>query len=493
MLWHNDELMQPYLNQNSDITIMISMSKDGELLSNTLKHLGFKSIRGSSSKRGKEALWEMTECVKDGGDICYATDGPRGPRHKVKAGAIISASEARAPIIVTACVSTKSFIFKRSWDRGIFPLPFSKVAILYSEPIEIPENLTKADLDQQIKRVENIFLRLTENADHYFNLEFIGFKPVEKLFFKYQKLRKIIFYAPSLIYGAVIYMRNKLFDFSILKTIKVDSHVLSIGNITLGGTGKTPATCFFAKEIFKNKGEKHLIAVVTGNYSDESKMLAALGLNVVAHKKKYKGVLEAYEKFKPDTIIVDDGFQHRYFHRDEDVVLINGAEAFKTNKLFPSGTLREPISSLKRATKILITHADEIEFKNISIKAEPYDVFAIAQDIRKINKNCEIFESTVEASSTVSVFDKRVLLISAIASPVSFANQVRKLGAIVVKQLVFPDHYNYTDKDYNYIQSIKNEYDLVLTTQKDASKLDLSKLAFQVIKIILKVSKLEEL
>ena len=148
---------------------------------------------------------------------------------------------------------------------------------------------------------------------------------------------------------------------------------------------------------------------------------------------------------------------------------------------------------MKRATKILITHADEIEFKNISIKAEPYDVFAIAQDIRKINKNCEIFESTVEASSTVSVFDKRVLLISAIASPVSFANQVRKLGAIVVKQLVFPDHYNYTDKDYNYIQSIKNEYDLVLTTQKDASKLDLSKLAFQVIKIILKVSKLEEL
>ena len=99
----------------------------------------------------------------------------------------------------------------------------------------------------------------------------------------------------------------------------------------------------------------------------------------------------------------------------------------------------------------------------------------------------------MEASSTVSVFDKRVLLISAIASPVSFANQVRKLGAIVVKQLVFPDHYNYTDKDYNYIQSIKNEYDLVLTTQKDASKLDLSKLAFQVIKIILKVSKLEEL
>jgi tetraacyldisaccharide 4'-kinase len=484
--WHNDEIIHPYANRNSDVFIMISMSNDGELLANILKHMGHMSIRGSSSRRGKQALQDMIEISEKGFDTSYATDGPRGPRHVVKHGAIVQASRTGQPLIAVAACASKSFIFNKSWDKGVLPLPFSKLVLFYTEPVYIPPDLSKDELEQYRLKVEQIFLRLTQNAMNSFNIEYIGFSLPEKFFLLWPNARKIVFYPIAVLYGIIIQIRNFLFDKNLIKTVRSKSRVISIGNLTLGGSGKTPYTLHLAKELLAAQSEKGKIAIVTGNFFDESEMLADKGLKVFKHKVKYKGVLEA-QKDSPEIIIVDDGFQHRYFHRDEDIVLINAAEDFAVNKMFPAGTLREPIKNLKRATKIILTRTDEMEFNHASIKKPVFSVQELKDFIRKYNPDAPIRESVFEPYCDSDLTDKEVLLISAISNPHSFARHARRLGCIVKKQMVFPDHYVYKEKDYILFQSLRAQFDYILTTEKDAAKLDKSGIDFKIIKINLKL------
>jgi tetraacyldisaccharide 4'-kinase len=483
LIWHNDEIIHPYLNRNSDVFIMISLSNDGELLANILKHLGCMSIRGSSSRRGKEALQDMIETSTKGFDTCYATDGPRGPRHVVKPGAIVQASKTGKPIIAMAASASKSFIFNKSWDKGVLPLPFSKVAVFYSEPIYIPPDLSKDELEHYRLKVETILKRLSQNALNCFDIEYIGFKRLEKFFLLQPFARTILFYPISIIYGAIIQIRNFLFDKNILKAVHSKARVISIGNLTLGGSGKTPYTLFLAQELMAaSQIKKDKIAIVTGNFSDESEMLTKKGFKVFKNKVKYKGVIEA-QKSSPEVIIVDDGFQHRYFHRDENIVLINAAEEFSNNKMFPAGTLREPMKNLKRADRIILTRTDEMEFRHASIKKPKLSGKELRAFIRKYNSKAPIQESIFEPYCEVDLTDKNLLLISAISNPHSFANHARRLGGIVKKQMVFPDHYIYGENDYTLFKRLQEQFDYILTTEKDAAKLDISKIDFKVLKI----------
>jgi tetraacyldisaccharide 4'-kinase len=478
LCWHGHELILPFANKNSNVTVMISMSKDGDLLANTVKHLGYSAIRGSSSRRSSEALQEMITHAKNGNDVTFATDGPKGPRHKVKPGVIITAAKTGLPIISHVANASRKFVFNKSWDKGILPLPFSKAIVLSSKPMYIEPDLTNEKIAQKIKDVENETLRLTENANYYFNYELKGFNFFEKFFFNFPKTRTILLYPFGLLYGFVMTLRNQLFNIELLKRYSSPAKIISVGNITLGGTGKTPFTIHLAQKL-KNKFPKEKISIVMRSFDDEKNMFENIGLEAIASKKKVLGVKNTVA----DTIIVDDGFQHRYFKRDIDIVLVNAAQEFSSNSVFPAGTLREPKNGLKRADIIVLTRCSELKYDKLSMSRDIWGVDKLMKDIEKVNKHATVYQSSFTHSCQIDLTDKKVLLVSAIANPTSFYNHALEMGAVVKRRIIYPDHYMYTEEDYVYLNSIKSKYDYIITTEKDAAKLNPKKVSFQTLQI----------
>ena len=188
---------------------------------------------------------------------------------------------------------------------------------------------------------------------------------------------RLLLHPLSFLYGLITTLRNYLYDANILSTNKLPCKVISIGNITTGGSGKTPAVEFLAlhlQSIGKNVGivsrgygrsSKHVRLVTNGfdkpssweQYGDEAFLLSQ-NLNsipIVVGESKYEAGLKITSEFNLDVIIIDDGFQHRSLYRDLDIALINSKDTQKTHKLLPLGNLRERISGLKRADMIIYT------------------------------------------------------------------------------------------------------------------------------------------
>ena len=136
------------------VTVLTSPSKDGEILSQLMAHLGMGSVRGSSSKRGARAMREMIKLLEGGQDIAITPDGPRGPRYVMGPGAIALASETGAPIIPFHATYSRCIRMK-TWDGFIVPLPFSEITITLDEPWYIPTGLNPAEFEQYRAKLES--------------------------------------------------------------------------------------------------------------------------------------------------------------------------------------------------------------------------------------------------------------------------------------------------------------------------------------------------
>lgn len=152
--WHEQVLTGAWTFRRRNIAILISQSRDGEYLSSIGRLLGYRPVRGSSSRGGVRGLLKLVHKLRSGNDVAVGADGPRGPARECKAGAIILAKRSRMPIIPVAVIATR---FKRakSWDRTIVPFPFSTLIVGYGEPIFIPEDADKdliIDYQIQVKR-----------------------------------------------------------------------------------------------------------------------------------------------------------------------------------------------------------------------------------------------------------------------------------------------------------------------------------------------------
>ncbi len=145
-LFHSTQMLVAAYRTPFKTNIMVSLSKDGEIAAGVLKMLGFGVVRGSSSKRGKEALNELTELVKQGESAAITVDGPRGPREEVKNGIILLAQRTGTPVVCISASARPMYRFKNSWDNFIFAPPFSKVNIYFSDPIYVNER-EGVDLD----------------------------------------------------------------------------------------------------------------------------------------------------------------------------------------------------------------------------------------------------------------------------------------------------------------------------------------------------------
>jgi lysophospholipid acyltransferase (LPLAT)-like uncharacterized protein len=167
-LWHGRMLYLVYLYRRQRFTILVSRSRDGEFVSRILQRFGAHVTRGSSSRGGAQALLEMARHIRSGYHAAVTPDGPRGPRYKVQPGIVALAQQTGAAILpVTYSARWKKVL--RSWDGFVVPLPFSRVVVIYGEPIYVPAHASPAVFQAKRQEVEMSLRQITEMADHYFS------------------------------------------------------------------------------------------------------------------------------------------------------------------------------------------------------------------------------------------------------------------------------------------------------------------------------------
>lgn len=296
----------------------------------------------------------------------------------------------------------------------------------------------------------------------------------------------------SLLYRGVVQTRYWLYQRGILESRRLSCKVISVGNISLGGSGKTPTTHYIAKLLkengfrvgivsrgYRGKGTGKVNLISRGDNvllsprdaGDEPYMLAKglKGIQVLTSKDRYQGGRYAIEHFNSNVLVLDDGFQHIRLQRDIDILLLDSRTISGNNYLFPRGVLREPLMNLKRADVFLVTRAKSDEQRELT------------HTIRSIKKDAEIFYGYFQAKHLINPFGekkgldclrgKRVLAFSGIANPEHFTTSLKELGAIVAKELIFPDHHWYSSIDYKRIEENSREVNFALTTEKDMVKI----------------------
>jgi lysophospholipid acyltransferase (LPLAT)-like uncharacterized protein len=158
VFWHSRLLGLCYTHRFRNIGIMVSKSFDGEWIARIVGHLGYRVFRGSASKAGAAALLEMIRS-DNGGNLALTVDGPHGPAEKVKPGAIMLASSSGLPLVPITCRASR-FWRLRSWDRFIVPKPFSTVEVVMGEPLLVPGNIERDDLEKFMSELENVINRV---------------------------------------------------------------------------------------------------------------------------------------------------------------------------------------------------------------------------------------------------------------------------------------------------------------------------------------------
>jgi tetraacyldisaccharide 4'-kinase len=275
----------------------------------------------------------------------------------------------------------------------------------------------------------------------------------------------------ELLYGAIVSGRGKLYDWGVFPSQDFSVPVLSVGNLTVGGTGKTPIAAWFARQ-FIERGIAPGI-VLRGYGGDETIVHQRLnvGIPVIAAPDRSRGIREAIAS-GVGVVILDDAFQHRRARRDADVVLINADAWMGRPRLLPAGPWREPLRSARRATLAIVTRkvADRSVVDNVTR--------ALAHAAPRIPVvSVQLAPAGVTSTSTGQMLPLHALqgadltAIAAIAQPDSFFRQLTELGAIV-RPYSFPDHHAFTAAEARWLAEQASSSDFVVCTLKDAVKLE---------------------
>lgn len=164
VLWHGRLLPLGYLHRGQGVVGLISRSEDGEHLARALGRWGFVAVRGSSSRGGSAALREVVRHAQAGRSVAITPDGPRGPRQKMKPGVIVAAQLTGLPIVPVAAGANRGWWFG-GWDRFLVPKPFTRIRVVYGEPVEVPRELGEGAERQYMERLEGELNRLTRWVD----------------------------------------------------------------------------------------------------------------------------------------------------------------------------------------------------------------------------------------------------------------------------------------------------------------------------------------
>lgn len=286
----------------------------------------------------------------------------------------------------------------------------------------------------------------------------------------------------SYIYSGLIRIRNLLYDSGLLKAGHCGGFVISIGNITAGGTGKTPLVIWMYQTL-NAKGLK--CSIITRGYKSESsgdKLKDEPGMlqencpdaEIIVNPDRLSAGIRAVKNFGAEVIILDDGFQHRRLARDIDIVCIDSSCPFGYGKILPAGFLREPPSSLKRADAVVLTRSDQ---------AGKAGLEEITRKIRTLNPEAVIAETShkarrIRASSGKEagldeLKGKKIYAFCGIGNPDAFFCTLTQLGAELAGRKIYNDHHRYSSEDIEIIvsESKKHKAELIVTTEKDYIKL----------------------
>ncbi len=300
------------------------------------------------------------------------------------------------------------------------------------------------------------------------------------------------FYLLSLPYEGAVRGRSFLYSHQLLKTSTLDCPVISVGNITVGGTGKTPLVMALAKGLtargipvaILSRGYKRTktsepvvsdgktIFLTPSQSGDEPFLMAKAcqGIPVLVGKNRFINGQLALQRFGVKGLLLDDGYQYLPLHRDINILLIDSAIGFGDHHLLPRGILREPLSHLRRADLFLVNRAEE-----------PAACQPLEKEIHEICPGAQIFHSDYDPVDLVSPEEKqedlgtlkgmKVFALSGIAHPHSFSSMLGKCGAEIVGEAIFPDHHHYTAKDLSYIKEKAKGAEGIVITEKDMVKL----------------------
>lgn len=308
----------------------------------------------------------------------------------------------------------------------------------------------------------------------------------------------------SQVYGAAVAFRLFLYRHGLLEQYRLPCRVISLGNITVGGTGKTPTAQKLAATIrdmgFKVailnrgyrsswKGEvgvvsdgKH-IYMTAEEAGDEAYLLAKNlpGVPVIIGKNRGLTGKYASEHFHVDVVILDDGYQHWQLARDFDIVLIDALNIFGNSYLLPRGTLREPLRNLDRADAVLLTKVDqssEEAMETIRTTLACYNAKAlVVESVHNPQGFTEVENWYKDATADVlppeTVRGKKVMAFSGIGNPSSFEQTVSDQGALLIRAVRYPDHHDYAMSEMQKLmqQAADVGAEALITTEKDAVKI----------------------
>jgi tetraacyldisaccharide 4'-kinase len=270
---------------------------------------------------------------------------------------------------------------------------------------------------------------------------------------------------------------------------------ISVGNLSVGGNGKTPFTLFLAKAL---QARGYRIGIVSRGYgrraenrhamlvADRGKILldsyeAGDEPAMMAHRfdgpiavarRRIDGIRLLNDREPLDAIILDDAFQHRRLHRDLDLVVVAARSGFGNGWILPAGPLREPLDALGRAAAVIL-------IADVEGPATALSSMERAAIDRRPLFRAHVHPSALISSSggiwsagPLDLMHRKVIAVSGVANPAGFIAMLAKLGAVIVKAFEFPDHHAYTAHDWIAIQAAAKDADHVITTEKDLVKLE---------------------
>lgn len=308
-------------------------------------------------------------------------------------------------------------------------------------------------------------------------------------------LIRILLFPFSLIYGLLVLIRNLLFDLKILRSVDYDFPVISVGNLSVGGTGKTPHVEYLIRLL----QDQYRLATLSRGYKRKTKgfILAKkdstereIGDEPLQYSRKFTDLMVAVDARRkrgirklrsmetpPDTVILDDAFQHRYVKPGLSILLTDFHNIYKEDYLLPAGKLREPRKNAQRANIIIITKTPRV--------LSPLTRRRI-QNLIKPKSHQKLFFSYIDYNGPLPLHPERfttppkkkhsyILLITGIANPYPLQEYLSNMCHELIT-LEFPDHHRYNEGDLNKIFEAYNNIfakdKIVYTTEKDAMRLD---------------------
>ncbi len=256
---------------------------------------------------------------------------------------------------------------------------------------------------------------------------------------------------------ALIILIINLLKKKLIKTKKFNIPVICIGNIYIGGTGKTPTSIFVGNELKRLGRNPVILRKYYRDHKDEHILIKRNYNNFILAKDRVIGIKESQKK-NFDSVILDDGFQDFTINKDLNILCFNQNQMIGNGMTIPSGPLRESLSSLQRAQIILINGEKNIEFED---------------KILKINKNLDIFYSDYYPINLNQFKNKKLLAIAGIGNPENFFRLIEKNNLKIHKKLIFPDHYLFSKIEIeNIMNEAKSKGCQIIMTEKDYFKIE---------------------